>query len=131
MRFGFRRSQARSLACPRYVAGRRCKQMSAPPNNQCGTHFGWFDHSYQWISPEKHRIFTTEPYANSIGDLDLRKLQRGADELDLVVTSFDRHDSMWFPSSTVLIVVHPPAWAPDEQMRRAYYRWIRKGEPPL
>lgn len=131
IRFGFRRRRTRHLACPRYVAGKLCKQRSAPPNDHCGAHHGWFDHSYQWLTLDRHRVFTTEPYYNTINDQLIHDLGDGIEELDLSMTVFDRMDSMWYPGATVLIIVHPREWAPDQRMRAAYYRWIRDGEPPM
>ncbi|WP_063047590.1 hypothetical protein [Nocardia pseudovaccinii] len=123
LRFGFRRSRGR--ACPRYAAGRRCKEPYGYPHNDCGVHYGWFDHSYRWIAPDRHRIFTTEPYSNTIKDKRLSKLRDGLVQLDLAMTVFDRRDSMWYPGSTILIVVHSPEWVPDQRLQKSYARWAR------
>ncbi|MBF6202161.1 hypothetical protein IU477_30305 [Nocardia cyriacigeorgica] len=102
--------------------------MSAWPNNFCGAHYGWFDHSYLWIDPHRRRIFTTEPYDNTIGAEHLRDLRAGVGELGLAMTVIDAGSSMWFPGLTILVIVHPREWVPDERLQARYDLWKRDAE---
>ncbi|MEI4420375.1 hypothetical protein V9056_10740, partial [Streptococcus agalactiae] len=126
LRFGFRPSNARQL-CPRYAAGLHCRQryFIASPNSPCAAHFGWFDHSRQWIAPDGHRIFTTEPYKNCTSPALLNTLETNLADIGLTMTTYDGQDCMWYPGMTILIIVHKPEWTPDPQRQRAYTRWAR------
>lgn len=99
--------------------------MYAYPDNICSAHYGWSDHSYQWIAPGRHRIFTTEPYDNNIEGEHFRELRAGVEELDLSMTVLDPENSMWFPGSTILVIVHPREWVPDQRLQADYDLWKR------
>jgi hypothetical protein len=89
-------------ACPRVVAGKRCKYVN------CLCQYGGgisnlLDHRGIWLDKNRRHVFTAEPYTSSL-DLELLEGFRAeAAHLGLTVRLSAR--SPWFPTYTTMIIV--------------------------
>lgn len=99
---------SRARACPRSVAGKRClvpRRARSPgaPLCVCGSgHAGRvLDHPRMWLTPDRERVLTGEPYG--INGETLCRFIADCRKLGLQV-QVDAH-SPWNPGSTLLVVV--------------------------
>ncbi|MFC7535707.1 hypothetical protein [Actinoplanes sp. GCM10030250] len=108
LRFGFRPTSSRVGTCPRYAAGKRCR-IYFRPEERCGWHCDWFDHSFKWIASDGTRIFSTEPYSIQVPDPNhaAEQLLERVEPLGVSVTVIGRERSVWVPGNTVLFLAHP------------------------
>ncbi|WP_219471261.1 hypothetical protein [Nonomuraea rhizosphaerae] len=99
---GLRPSRAR--ACPRVVAGARCRANKLEEDGQpclCQRHRHLLDHGRAWFDADGKRVLTGEPY-NADGH-EIAELVTDMDTLGLRVTISGR--SPWNPNETFLVQI--------------------------
>lgn len=100
-RFGLRPSAA--AACPRVVAGLRCRAYAYQQSEPCVCKYQLvLDHARMWLDECGGRVLTGEPYTVSIDKL--AAFQAAVAPLGLVVTP-KPGPGLWHPSTLLYAVV--------------------------
>ena len=94
----------RHYPCPRTIVGKRClRYNNLRADCICQKHRYILDHSRGWVDQNGAFVHTAEPY--SFTGQELAELV--ADLADVGITVDVSGESLWYPSSTVLLVLRP------------------------
>jgi len=102
--FGFRprAGHLRHYPCPRTIVGKRCRAHTAPDGLCiCQKHHRILDHSRGWVDQHGAFVHTAEPY--SFSGRELADLV--GDLADIGVEAEVSGESLWYPTSTVMLVL--------------------------
>ncbi len=91
----------RHYPCPRTIVGKRCLNHRERGECICQKHHHILDHSRGWVDQAGEFVHTAEPY--SFTGQEMAELV--ADLTDIDVRVDVSGESLWFPSSTVMLVL--------------------------